>query len=132
VDADAICRLDAQARAGFTYLADPVGDDRWRSHADEALAGRPWSGDCDDLASTALDLLFRAGASLSNLYRLEVDAGSGRIDHMIACTWDDAGLAWIVGDTFKAAYPAGQCPHRPVQYQSLDATAVTHQGAPWA
>lgn len=61
-----------------------------------------------------------------------MDSGSGQIDHMIGATWDDAGLAWIVGDTFKACYPARDCLHRPVEYQSLDATYVTRRGAPWA
>lgn len=134
MDAEAIQRWDALARSNWTYYEVPDGVTRlWRSFADDARAGKPWRGDCADLASTVLDLLARAGTPTSNLYRLEVDSSAcGHVDHMIGATWDDAGLAWIVGDTFRPAYPAEQCPHRVIEYQRLDATYVTRQGAPWA
>lgn len=134
MDAEAIQRWDALARANWTYYEVPDGTTRlWRSFAAQALAGHAWSGDCADLSATALDLLSRAGTLTSNLYRLEVDSSNcGHADHCIAATWDDQGQAWIVGDTFHPAYPAGQCLHTPVSYQRLDETYVTRQGAPWA
>lgn len=128
--------VDLRARAKFSYLADPPGYDNWRSHAADVEAGRAWQGDCDDLASTTLDLLGRAGLPLGQLYRLCVTSpqatnGPGVDDHQIGCVWDDAGAAWIVGDTYGEAYPAKDCPHRTVRYQSLDDIFTWRDGAPW-
>lgn len=132
MDTRDIRAADLSARAKFTYLPDPPGRDTWRSHADDVLAGRPWQGDCDDLASTVLDLMFREGELLANLYRLRVSSqGTETVDHMIACTWDYRGTAWIVGDTFGEAYPAKVCRHRALSYQSLDDLSTWREGAPW-
>lgn len=131
--ADAIRAADTRARAGFAYRADLViVGDNWRSHADDALAGRPWSGDCDDLTSTVFDLLTRAGAGLSGLYRLLVSTRDGKtVDHMVGATWDDAGRCWIIGDTFGACYPAADCAHIVIRYQTLDNIDVWRDGAPF-
>lgn len=133
MDAERIRRLDLQCRARFTYLADPPAADTWRSHLDDVRAGRPWQGDCDDLASTVLDALAEAGVPLSNLYRLEVGAAGGAVmNHLIGCTWDDAGVCWIIGDTFGESYPATACRHRPFSYQRMDDVVTVREGAPWA
>lgn len=139
MNADQIMALDAQARQGWTYLADPVNDDNWRSHADDVLAGRPWQGDCDDLASTVLDLAGRQGVPLASRYRLEVVSPGGvpPCDHMIAAMVDDAGQFYTVGDTFGVAAPASACPHTAYRYQRMDdwdsaGQPVFRAGFPWA
>ena len=123
---------DRLARQNFTYLADPVALDLWRSHADAALDGRPWSGDCDDLASTVLDILGRAGTPLADRYRLFVSTrGLKTPDHMIAAV-RDRGRIWIVGDTFRPCYSIGEMAHRACFYQRMDEVAdgVTREGRP--
>lgn len=135
--ADEIRAWDLKARAKYSYLADPPGEDTWRSHADDVLAGKDWSGDCDDLASTVLDLLGRAGEPLSNLYRVIVAANaSAEPNHMIGAVADERGAVWVVGDTFGSEpYPAEDCPHRPVRYQRMSEVMPDNtwrEGAPWA
>lgn len=133
MDADLIRRLDAEARQNFTYKPDQV--DNWRSHADDALKGAAWAGDCDDLASTVLDLTGRQGAALSDRYRLLVSStGSNTVDHMVGCVVDGQGKFWIVGDTFDAAYPAAQMKHRGLFYNRLSEAVsppTWRDGVPW-
>lgn len=139
VKADAIQHFDALARRGFTYVTDGVFD-TWRSHADEVLRGEPWSGDCDDLASTVLDLLGRCGVALDKRYRLLVDSSpyddNERVDHMLAGALDEDGLFWLVGDTFAPAYLTNYFRHRPVEYHRLSETNALNlplwrEGAPF-
>ena len=129
-----VAHWDAKAREQFVYLADGALD-TWRSHADEVLAGFAWEGDCDDLVSTALDLMARAGLPLASCYRLIVDAAGKPGDHRVGAALGDDGALYIVGDTFAACYPAGAMAHVPGQYQRMD-EAADHperwrQGAPW-
>lgn len=137
LDAEQIYRLDGMARERFTYEGDGAFD-TWRSHAKEALSNRPWRGDCDDLATTALDLMGRAGLPLERRFMIAVDAErSGGIDHLVACAIDDKGRFWIVGDTAGPAYGARGMPHRAVKYHRLDEIGedrkrVWREGAPWA
>jgi hypothetical protein len=82
--------------------------------------------------STTLDLFAQAGAPLSGLYRVEVGAaGAAAVNHLIGCAWDNAGVCWIIGDTFGEAYPAEVCRHRPFSYQRMDDIATVRDGAPW-
>lgn len=91
---------DAQARRRFNYKADP-GRDTWRSFATDVKAGKSWSGDCDDLASTAADLAAQAGVPLANLWFAAVSSTRGKtIDHLIAIAKDEDGRYWTLGDTF--------------------------------
>lgn len=130
----AIREWDLKARELYTRRADPPDYDNWRSYADDVLAGRPWAGDCDDLTSTVVDLLNRAGVPKSGLYRVLVNASGARfIDHMIGCVWDDDGRAWIVGDALAGEpYPAEQCRYPVCRYETLDALKTWRSGAPWA
>lgn len=134
MDLDLINRWDRRARERWRYLADAA--DAWRSHADDVLAGRAWRGDCDDLASTALDLLARAGCPLDRLWRLIVTAAGGQ-RHMVGCVQADDGRLWIVGDTFGACYRAESMAHSPVQSCRLDEAhaddnrGLWREGAPW-
>jgi hypothetical protein len=133
--ADQIKATDAAARARFTYRGDGLFD-QWRSHADDVLAGRAWAGDCDDMASTVLDLLGREGLALDRRFRMWVASRGTMIDHMVACAVDDQGRFWIVGDTFAPAYPAGDMRHSPMQSWRLDerradGTPNLREGAPF-
>lgn len=94
---------DAKARRNFTYSLE-YGD-RWRSHASEALANRSWTGDCDDLASTAADIALQMGIPKRKLWFAIVSANrNGRVDHMIAIAEDQDGVKWVIGDTAGPAY----------------------------
>lgn len=100
-----IKKIDLAARQRFTYVADKPGRDQWRSFADSVLTGSPWTGDCDDLTFTTLDLLHRAGHDPAAFLRLMVSTtGTDRVDHMIGAAEDADGQTWIVGDTFGRAY----------------------------
>lgn len=133
MEADAIRAVDARARGRFTYLAET--GDNWRSHADAVLKGMSWSGDCDDLASTALDLLGRDGVAAGDRYRLVVSSsGTKKPDHMVACVRADDGAFLIVGDTFKPAYFVAAMRHRGIFYNRLNENlpeAVWREGVPW-
>lgn len=130
-----VIAADQLARAGFRYQGDGLFD-TWRSHADAALAGELWAGDCDDLASTVLDLVTRQGLALDRTYRLLVSStGAPGFDHMVAAVQAEDGAFLLVGDTFGGAYPAGRMRHLPVKYQRLDEFAAGENrwrdGAPW-
>jgi hypothetical protein len=111
------------ARQGFSYVADnarTTDEDKWFSRGDEAVAGKPWTGDCANLASTVLDLCGRAGMPLSVRYFLVVIAQGTQEGHAVGCVSDDTGKLLIVGDTFAdAPYPAAEMKHMPVDYHRL-------------
>lgn len=130
--ARALQDADGRARQRFTYQPDPAPRDLWRSRAEQVLADADWQGDCDDLASTVLDLLARDGVALGRLYRLIVSTRRNDVpDHMTACAWDDRGVCWIIGDTYGPAYPAKACPHQLISYQRMDEIGIWRDGAPW-
>lgn len=134
-----ILRIDVEVWKHFRYLADPAGLDTWRSYADDVLRGASFLGDCDDLASTCLDLATREGAPLEKLYRLEVGAaGSKTVNHMLAAAEADDGAIYTFGDTFGRAMPASHFLHRGICYQRMDEWIVpgvkplVRGGVPWA
>lgn len=141
--ADRIKEWDEKARAKIIYQQDGYDGvaDLWRSYADNVLRDEPWTGDCDDLTSTILDLLGRDGVALSDRWRLLVGAnGSSETNHMVGAARDDDGVIWIVGDTFGPCYRAGtgEWPHHtPILYNALNETGFKGQnptwrdGAPW-
>ena len=135
MDADVIRAVDAQARHGFTYRPDGAIDN-WRSHADAVLKDEFWSGDCDDLASTVLDLLGRQGLAVDDRYRLLVSSSGGKTpDHMVACARAGDGAFLIVGDTYRSAYSAAAMRHRGIFYNRMNETqpeAVWREGVPWS
>ena len=108
----------------------------WVSHAIAVRANAAWAGDCDDLASTVLNLCYLDGASRDSRYFLEVWANPGdgsKVGHAIGAMTDDTGKFWIVGDTFfPAPYPVEQMQHVPIQYhhQSED-ISIWRAGVPW-
>lgn len=131
MDVDAVVAADRLARKRFTYKSEP--GDTWRSHADAALSGEAWAGDCDDLASTVLDILGREGLPLEDRFRLVVATEGKKPNHLIACAFID-GSFQIVGDTFRPAYPAKAMRHRGIFYNRLSETkpeAIWREGVPW-
>lgn len=118
---DEIRRIDSYCRRGFDYTSDVT--DNWRSCYQDVLAGRRWSGDCDDLTSTVLDALGRNGMPLYLRWRIMVSAegtGYAYVNHMVGATRDHNGVFWIVGDTFGPAYTPGRFRHSPRFYQRMD------------
>lgn len=125
-----IRKADAEARRRFSYKHDPADFDNYRSHADAVIAGQRWQGDCDDLASTVIDLLERRGAARDRLMLCKVDStGDGRIDHMIAIAIDADGQEWVVGDTFAPVYVRARCRHRIIEISKVsDGLTWAHVG----
>lgn len=121
---DEIKRLDRLARKNFTYVKDPDGRDEWTSHAEDVLAGRPWKGDCDDLASTVMDLIYQAKVALPHaMRRLMVSTTGGDIvDHMVGMIQDRDGKTWIIGDTFGPCYRWHECKHKVLGVAPGDST----------
>lgn len=108
-------KADAQARKRFTYKSDKPGEDQWRSSANLALQDKPWSGDCDDLASTACDIATRRGVPLKHLWFACVSSQNNKkIDHMIAF-YNHNGKLYVIGDTFGPCYPIAGMSHGPVK-----------------
>lgn len=126
--ASTIIQIDALVRSKFTYKYDDV--DQWRSFAEQVKAGLKWSGDCDDLAMTNIQLMAEKGAPDYKMCRMLVSStGDKRIDHMIAAACDDEGNVWIVGDTFGPAYRITRMRHRPLM-SSLVADGIRWQETP--
>lgn len=92
--------IDHLVRSRATYVNDPEMRDTWTSYAKEVLAGRFFTGDCDDWAQTAIHLLVIKGADRKRLYRALVSSTGTHIDHMIGLVELDNGEMWSVGDTF--------------------------------
>ena len=128
-------RIDALARLRFRYLVTEFSLLHWRSHADDVLAGKAWSGPCADLTSTVLDLATREGAALEDCYRLLVSlSGQHKPDHMVGCilTSDDGFV--IVGDTTHKPYSHSAMTHGPCEYNRLSEAGkdpIWRTGVPW-
>lgn len=108
-----IIKIDKLVRSKFTYKLDD--GDHWRSFAKEVKAGKEWQGDCDDLATTTIQMLSEQGVKSTSLARACVSSTNGKkIDHMIAFCKDDKGIIWVIGDTFGSAYRLDSMKHRPI------------------
>ena len=109
---------DATARRRFTYKAETV--DQWRSFASTAMAGKPWSGDCDDLASTTCHIAIIKGAKKADLWFATVSSTrSGKVDHLIALGRDEQGVFWVIGDTFGPTYRLSSMEHELIDVHNL-------------
>lgn len=95
---DLVRQIDAKVRALGEYREDPAGKDKWQSCAADVEAGRPFKGDCDEWAETAVELLFRAGVSHYQLFRCIVSTPGQVNDHMIGLVHLDDGTFCSVGD----------------------------------
>ena len=69
--------------------------------------GAAWSGDCDDLAFTALDYMAWDGYPPERMWRvgMVIRTQEGKIEHMIGVVETSDGRAWVVGDVNRSAYP---------------------------
>jgi predicted transglutaminase-like cysteine proteinase len=93
-----ILSTNLTARDRFIYTSDVK--DNWRVSSARVLLDQRWTGDCDDLASTTLDMLIRAGQPLNKAWLVLVDVDhKNLLDHLVAMVEDDSGQHWIVGDT---------------------------------
>lgn len=131
---------DGTARRYFHYREDGKTD-TWRSFAEQALLHRDWHGDCDDLASTALDLLARGvtpgpvrAELTTRMYRLKVKSAQCRpgipYDHMIAAVKIGADL-WIIGDTFTKAHKIEASPHSLLKPGRIYSHSKVSEGVVW-
>lgn len=129
-----IREIDNYVRAKYTYKYDRPEKDEWRSRHTEVLAGKPWQGDCDDLASTTAYMLTKYGLPLSSAWLCLVDSsGDGKIDHAIAMCKDDEGKTWVIGDTFGqnlgGAYPLKQMKHALKKWCRYDDILMWYEGS---
>ncbi len=131
---------DSRARRRFHYRKDP-GPDTWRSHRALAETGRDWFGDCDDLASTTLDILINSYPmwpeqdEVARLcFRLKVATlacpKDAPYDHMVAGVQLPDGQFWIIGDTFGEAMRREASEHRIVSWSCLADGNVWRRGDP--
>lgn len=102
-----IARVDKGIRAKFTYKADPNPSDVWASGNSAIETGAAWSGDCDDLAFTALDYMAWDGYAPERMWRvgMVIRTQEGKVEHMVGVVETSDGQAWVVGDVNRPAYP---------------------------
>lgn len=136
----AACKVaDSRARQHFTYAPEPIGQDEWRSYADKVRAKEPFKGDCDDLASTVLDLVtgWIADGSVegetSDLFRLCVKSPAcppwQAYDHMVAA-YIHAGDLFCFGDTNGSIQRPRERGYSIAQYSRVSEGIVWRKGAP--
>lgn len=105
---------------GYVYKADTV--DSWNSFSASQLAGITWYGDCDDLTSTTLDMLYRSGQPLNKMWMLLNDVEShGVLDHIVGVIQASDGKYYVVGDTStENFYPLADFKYSPRGVVRLD------------
>lgn len=115
-----IIAADKKVRKLFTYVHDRAGNDEWNSFAANVKLNKPIYGDCDDFASTVLDLLAQGGAPRTSMARgLVSSKKTATVDHMVGYCMDDKGKVWVVGDTFGPAYGIKQMAHFQIKYSPV-------------
>ena len=115
-----ISRISHAVQNGYVYKSDVV--DSWNSFSASQLAGITWYGDCDDLTSTTLDMLFRSGQPLNKMWMLLNDVEShGILDHIVGVVQASDGKYYIVGDTSPTnVYPLAHFKYSPRGVVRLD------------
>lgn len=113
--------VDARARELIRLREDRA--DKWHSLASEVQAGRRYSGDCDDLVSTVLDLWAQSGARPSQLGRIVVvnpqPEEGGDPEHMVA-TLEVEGILYVGGDTYGEMRPWSDVDYAPLWITTAD------------
>lgn len=127
---DQVREVDKMVRDLATYVPDPALRDSWTSYAREVEAGRPFEGDCDDWAQTALVIGCNLGWPKRQLFRALVSSTGEHIDHMIGLVDLGPDGMWTLGDTFgppvKVDIAAGKAgPHKIIE------TARISEGRKW-
>jgi len=93
----------------FTYVSDKeqFSDhfDYWKSFADEAEAGKPFKGDCDDFCLTCAELLLRRGVQ-PELIRIVLVLTETKVGHLV-CVCDD----WVLDNRYDYVWPWGKLPY---------------------
>ena len=77
--------------------------EHWESFADEALQGKTWVGDCDNLTFTVMDLLARNGFPTDRMFRVIGPSSKAGVGHMVGVVKLADGELLIVGDSMKRA-----------------------------
>lgn len=115
-----IAQISIETKTNFVYKSDVT--DNWRVHSSQVMDKKMWFGDCDDLASTTLDMLIRAGQPRNRAWLVLADVEhKASLDHLVAMVQDDAGHFWIVGDTAaQTFYPADRSKYRWVAVARMD------------
>lgn len=100
-------RVDAGARARFTYVADPSPNDVFASANRAMETGAAWSGDCDDLTMTTLDYLAWDGFATDRMWRvgMVIDTPQGEVEHMVGVVETEDGEGFVIGDVNRPLYP---------------------------
>lgn len=114
---------DSLVRKNWTYLSDE--HDTWRVHTSTVLNNQIWLGDCDDIATTTLEVLARAGQPRDKMWLVLVAAQlsyriQGRLDHLVAIVQDSEGEFWVVGDTNGKVYRLSDMTYRPIVYTDMN------------
>ena len=100
-------RADSESRSRFTYRNNPPnltpGRQRWSSHSREVMNGARWSGECDQMMNTVLDLAIRWGVPSNHVWRAlvmlpEGDNSEYAANHAVGLILDQRGTIWVVGD----------------------------------
>jgi predicted transglutaminase-like cysteine proteinase len=104
----------------FVYKSDAV--DSWDDYVAIVDRGQIFYGDCDDITSTTLNALERAGQPLNKMWMMLVNVEShGDLDHIIGVIQDSNGTYWVVGDTNPTnAYPLARLTYSPRAMVRLD------------
>lgn len=105
-----IVEIDQQVRTRFHYR-QPATHPLW-AFEDQVIADQPWEGNCVNLAMTTLGLIRRAGSPPGTLQALLVRDAQYGGQHAVGVATDDLGRKWVVGDTFRPAYPLSVMRHK--------------------
>lgn len=96
--------LNTKIQNVFTYKSDKKDATfNWDSDVESLLEKNRFSGDCEDLALTSLEVFIGVGFPEDRLYKIITASGEDKsnINHMVAGYLDDNGVMWIFGDTFN-------------------------------
>lgn len=111
----AIKSFNSRMTNGLSYRWENYVNERWDSKVDDFLMGKSVKGDCDELATTAMELAVIAGVPRERVLRILATTQGGM--HMTAGYIDDAGEIWVFGDTFSPQMQKlRHTPHRILAY----------------
>lgn len=116
--------ISLSVQKGYVYTADPV--DNWNSYSALHVRHETWYGDCDDLTSTTLDMLHRAGQPLDKMWMLLNNVRSrGTLDHVVGVIQTSDGRYYVVGDTdARSMYPIEKMTFSPRALARMDNPGV--------
>ena len=99
---------DRDSRRGFTYRDNPDNltpqTQQWRSHSREVDAGAAWTGECDQMMATVLEVAIERGIPSNRVWRALVSLPGAQYDnysanHAVGLIKDQNDTIWVVGDT---------------------------------